>query len=395
MSGSTTTQHVWVIAGAVIIALLLQTLLLIDISSSVGRIGAQVHTLDGTVERSMNMMWNLQKSAAERPSASSAGTAQSAAAAVGGEARPIRRARFLVTIICAPQEFERRALLRDTVLRSARKQAPVRTVDAATGVVREELMVVYRFVMGALVPVQTDADPRHNFKPFEDSDQTLLTRLAEEEGAHGDLLRLTLPEGRDQLTLKRMHALMWAHTQTLVDEYDFLLMMDTDTYVRFDQLYARMRDGMDGAPVAALRTTVYGYMGYMHKFPDPAAVREPGLTTDTEYMVGQAITFTPPLVRRLVERRFELWLGFPYPLDDVALGHWISIVVAAHPALHYDAVPLKVVRNNGRQLDTNSDNANMDPSRWDTFHHIDAANMMRLGQRLGDEPVGAVAARYD
>ena len=35
--------------------------------------------------------------------------------------------------------------------------------------------------------------------------------------------------------------------QTLVDEYDFFLMMDTDTYVRFDQLYRSMRNALEDA----------------------------------------------------------------------------------------------------------------------------------------------------
>jgi len=190
------------------------------------------------------------------------------------------RARFLVAVIAGPGDRGFRDAMRETILKPRPPVVVERAARDGTPGKREnvsEVDFVYRFLVGTNGGIGEghlawllECEDKHadSISTAQRKRRDELPALEREMAEFKDIVSMPLFDHKNLLTYKRLLSFEWvrmkravdgperscpqAHKQTLVDEYDFFLMMDTDTYVRFDNLYRTMRDGLQSATTEPL-----------------------------------------------------------------------------------------------------------------------------------------------
>ncbi|KAH9479930.1 Beta-1,3-galactosyltransferase 6 [Psilocybe cubensis] len=207
-----------------------------------------------------------------------------------------------LAIISHVFEFERRQVLRDTVLR---------------GVPESDVHIEYKFIIG---------NPKEGLGNW-----TTWLQRTKEDWVYGDVHTVPVTDIPERLSEKRFGALKWADSVPHT-EYDYSMTMDSDTFCRFQALARRITHtqpklaprtqpiliGRMGDHVTYFKNTVPD--GNINEKDEDDYVRGPWYPypLGIGYMLSSNITHTlmnisPPLPHHVI-----------YPSDDVMIGSWIA-----------------------------------------------------------------------
>ena len=209
---------------------------------------------------------------------------------------------FAVAIISSRNDIQVRQVLRDTLLQRGEY---LQMALASRKECEDRPKILWRFFIG--------------FDGNKDIDNEMEQRLEKEQMLFGDVIVVPFAEGKDNLTRKRKESLLWATKLQngelgLDGSFEFFMMMDTDSFIRFDLIYLELRSLIDQR--TADKT-------------GPALIWGKIITAKWEkfltysYPAGPGFAMTPNVLDVLSNSLETTRADYKYPFDDVAVGKWI------------------------------------------------------------------------